>query len=67
MRDLDIACDLRKLRRQVDAAIAWIDSGMPMEHMQDTKVNQGYQIGDFVITPRFPKTDFQGQQCQKPS
>lgn len=23
-------------------------------------VHQGYEIGDFVITPRVPKTEFQG-------
>jgi len=60
-KDLDILCDLKKLRRQVDASIAWIECDMPMEHMQSKKVNDGYQIGDFVITPRYPKTDFQGQ------
>lgn len=59
--DLDVLSDLRKLKRQVDAAIIAFEAEItsyPLD--RDIKVNQGYQIGDFVITPRFPKTDFQG-------
>lgn len=60
--DAIAATDLRKLVRQVNATIQCMESGMNMIPLkpEEQKVNQGYEIGDFVITPRFPKTDFQG-------
>jgi len=60
--DLEILADLKKLEKQVGMAIRSIECDEPRYPLpkDQIKVNQGYQVGDFTITPRFPKTDFQG-------
>jgi hypothetical protein len=60
--DLEILADLKKLEKQVGMAIKSIESDVQYYPLpkDEIKINQGYQVGDFTITPRFPKTDFQG-------
>ncbi len=64
--DVGVYADLKKLERQLHAAVTSIEAEMPMSCVfpiktnEPNKINKGYEIGDFVITPRFPKTDFQG-------
>jgi hypothetical protein len=61
LEDLRIAAELRLLVRQANAAIQAIDAGIPMFPVgpKDEKINQDFIIGDFIVTPRVPKTDFQ--------
>lgn len=62
--DKEIYSNLMRLRQQVDATMSAMQAGIPMFQIKPSEagkeVHKGYEIGDFVITPRFPKTDFQG-------
>lgn len=54
--------DLKKLRYQLDRSIEVAESASCIytPAQKPERINNGYEIGDFVITPRVPKTDFQG-------
>ena len=57
--DVGIVLELRKIKNQLDAAICALEAELPLKQTE-IKINQGYEIGDFIIIPRFPKTEVQG-------
>ena len=54
--------ELRRLKFQLENAVNKLECDQLTFNVisKDSKIHQGYEIGDFVITPRFPQTDFQG-------
>jgi len=54
--------ELRRLQFQLENAVNMLECDRLTFNVipRDSEIHQGYEIGDFVITPRFPKTDFQG-------